>query len=153
MVVIEGIAGLKARVGEGLGVSDWYTVTQADVNTFAEVTNDHQWIHVDTERADREFGGTIAHGFYTLSLGPGLAESLYAFEGFAYGLNYGLDRVRFPAPMPVGRRVRLRAQLTDVTDVEGGVQIAISHVFECEGSDKPVCVAQAIGRLYTQPPS
>jgi acyl dehydratase len=152
MVVLEGIEGVKARVGEELGVSDWHTVTQAAVDSFADVTGDHQWIHVDTDRAEREFGGTIAHGFFTLSLGPGLAESLYAFEGFAYGLNYGLDRVRFPAPMPVGARLRLRARLNDVTDVEGGIQIVIGHVFECEGSEKPVCVAEALGRLYTLPP-
>jgi acyl dehydratase len=149
MVVLEGVEGVKARVGEELGVSDWHEVTQADIDAFAEVTGDHQWIHVDVQRAkDSQFGGTIAHGFYTLSLGPGLAEDVYSFGGFSFGLNYGLDRVRFPAPMPVGGRVRLRARLTEVDEIEGGVQVTLTHTFEREGGEKPVCVAEALGRMY-----
>ncbi|HEX3910420.1 MAG TPA: MaoC family dehydratase [Solirubrobacteraceae bacterium] len=149
MVVLEGVEGVKARVGEELGVSDWHEVSQVDVDAFAEVTNDHQWIHVDVQRAkDSQFGGTIAHGFYTLSLGPGLAAGIYSFGGFSFGLNYGLDRVRFPAPMPVGGRVRLRARLIEVADIEGGVQVKLTHSFEREGAEKPVCVAEALGRMY-----
>ena len=149
MLVLNGIDGVKAQIGEDLGASEWHEVTQADVDTFADVTKDHQWIHVDPERAKTSpFGGTIAHGFLTLSLGPGLAETVYRFDGFAHGLNYGLDRVRFPSPMPVGQRVRLRATLRAVTDVPGGIQVELTHTYECEGSDKPVCVAEVLGRLY-----
>jgi acyl dehydratase len=149
MVTLDGVDGIRARLGEELGVSAWYEVTQADVDAFAEVTGDHQWIHVDVERAKAgQFGGTIAHGFYTLSLGPGLAGGIYRFEGFSFALNYGLGRVRFPAPMPVGGRVRVRAQLTGVEDVDGGVQVTLTHTFEREGGEKPVCVAEALGRFY-----
>jgi acyl dehydratase len=149
MLVLEGVDGVKARLGEDLGVSEWHTVEQGDIDTFADVTNDHQWIHVDVARAaDSPFEGTIAHGFYTLSLGPGLAEGIYRFSGFAHGLNYGLDRVRFPAPMPVGKRIRLRATLRSVSDIDGGVQVELTHSFECEGESKPVCVAEVLGRLY-----
>jgi acyl dehydratase len=149
MLVLRGVDGVKARVGEDLGTSEWHEVTQPDVDTFADVTKDHQWIHVDPERAKvSPFGGTIAHGFFTLSLGPGLAGTLYRFDGFAHGLNYGLDRVRFPSPMPVGQRVRLRATLRAVTDVPGGIQVELTHTFECEGAEKPVCVAEVLGRLY-----
>lgn len=149
MTVIEGVEGLRTHVGEELGVSGWHLITQEEVDRFADVTGDHQWIHVDADRAKATpFGGTIAHGYFTLSLGPWLAESVYAFEGFAYGLNYGLDRVRYPSPMPVGKRVRMRAHLTSVTDVPGGVQIALTHTFECEDAEKPVCVAKVLARLY-----
>lgn len=149
MLTLEGIQELKDRVGEELGVSAWHLVTQEDVDRFADVTGDHQWIHVDVERARAtQFGGTIVHGYFTLSLTPQLAASIYTFKGFAYALNYGLDRVRYPAPMPVGKRLRMRAQLTRVDEVAGGVQVAITHAFECEGASKPVCVAEALVRLY-----
>lgn len=146
---IAGVDGLRARVGDELGVSAWHEVTQERVDAFAEVTGDRQWIHVDRERAARSpFGGTIAHGYLTLSLGPALTAEVLGLDGFAYGVNYGLDRVRFPAPLPVGSRVRMRAALTAVEDVPGGVQITITQTFEREGGDKPVCVAESLGRLY-----
>jgi acyl dehydratase len=149
VVVLDGVDGVRARLGEELGVSGWHEVTQADVDVFAEVTGDDQWIHVDVDRARASrFGGTIAHGFYTLSLGPGLADDVYRFEGFSFGLNYGLGRVRFPSPMPVGGRLRLRAQLTGADDIDGGVQVTLTHTFERDGGDKPVCVADALGRFY-----
>ena len=150
MVTITVVDELRARVGEELGVSQWHEVTQEAVDAFARATGDHQWIHVDPERArETPFGGTIAHGYYTLSLGPQFSYALFAFEGFAFGVNYGLNRVRFPAPMPVGGRVRMRATLAAVEDVPGGVQIALTQTFERDGGDKPVCVAQSLARLYT----
>jgi acyl dehydratase len=149
MRTLTGIEGIKAAAGEDLGVSGWYDVTQEGVDAFADVTGDHQWIHVDPERAkETPFGGTIAHGYYTLSLSPRLAGDMYAFEGIAFGVNYGVDRVRFPAPLPVGSRVRMRTRLSRVTDVDGGIQLLLTQTFEREASDKPVCVAEMIVRLY-----
>src|SRR5829696_5627787 len=112
MLTLDGIDDIKARIGQELGVSDWHEVTQEAIDAFADVTGDHQWIHVDVERAkDTPFGGTIAHGYYTLSLAPMFTEQILALEGFAFAVNYGLDKVRFPAPVPVGSRVRMRAKL------------------------------------------
>ncbi|HEX4466756.1 MAG TPA: MaoC family dehydratase [Solirubrobacteraceae bacterium] len=150
MVVLDGPDGVRRHAGQELGLSGWHEVLQSEIDTFADLTADHQWIHVDVERARASpFDGTIAHGFYTLALGPGLAAEIYTFEGFAFGLNYGLDRVRFPAPMPVGGRVRLRARLAAVDDLaDGGIQVAITHTFEHEQGEKPVCVAEALGRFY-----
>ena len=114
MLTITGIDELKAKVGEELGVSDWHEVTQAEIDAFADATGDHQWIHVDPERAAQSpFGSTIAHGLYTLGLGPRFTYEAYAVEGFAFGVNYGYDRVRFPAPLPVDSRVRMRATLDE----------------------------------------
>ena len=147
---INGIEELKAAVGNEVGVSDWYEVTQEAINEFAEVTQDFQWIHVDQERAaETPFGGTIAHGLYTLSLGPKFSYEIFDIQGFVFGVNYGYDKVRFPAPLPVGSRVRMRATLTSVEDVAGGVQIKITQTFEREGGDKPVCVAEALSRAFT----
>jgi acyl dehydratase len=147
--VINGLDQLKGRVGEELGVSDWYDVTQERVNAFAEATGDFQWIHVDEERAkETPFGGTIAHGLYTLSLGPQFSYSMFSIEGIAFGLNYGYNKVRFPAPLPVGSKVRMRAALSDVTDIPGGVQFVVTQTFEREGGDKPVCVAESVSRVY-----
>ena len=147
--VINGLDDLKQRVGEELGVSDWLEVTQEAVNAFADATDDHQWIHVDPERAkDTPFGGTIAHGYYTLSLMPKFTYEMFSFDGFAFGLNYGLNKVRFPAPLPVGSKVRMRATLSSVEDVPGGVQLTVTQTFEREGGDKPVCVAQTVVRVY-----
>jgi acyl dehydratase len=149
MLTITGPDELKSKIGEELGVSDWHEVTQERINAFAESTEDFQWIHVDPERAkDTPFGGTIAHGLYTLSLGPKFSYSLFSLEGFAFGLNYGYDRVRFPAPVPVGSKVRMRATLTKVDDVPGGLQITITQTFEIEGGEKPVCVAESLSRAY-----
>ena len=150
MLTITGIDELKSHVGQELGVSDWHEVTQEDINAFADVTGDHQFIHVDLDRAkETPFGGTIAHGYYTLSLLPKFSYSMYSFDGFAFGLNYGLNKVRFPAPLPVGQKVRMRAELVDVQDVPGGVQITTKATFETENGDKPVCVAESLARLYT----
>lgn len=149
-VVFNGIDDLKARVGEEIGVSDWLEVTQADVDKFAEVTGDHQWIHVDPERAkDTPFGGTIVHGFFTLSLAPQFSYKLWEIQNVAFALNYGLNKVRFPAPFPVGKKVRMRAAIASVEDIAGGVQLAVTNTFEVEGSDKPVCVAEGLTRIYT----
>jgi acyl dehydratase len=149
MRTITGLDELKQAEGEDLGASDWHEVTQDDIDTFADVTGDHQWIHVDRERArDTPFGGTIAHGYYTLSLAPHLNEQILALEGFAFAVNYGLNRVRFPAPLPVGSRVRMHAKLKQLEDVPGGAQMTMELTFEREGGDKPVCVAETLARVY-----
>ncbi|MGI8863412.1 MAG: MaoC family dehydratase [Solirubrobacteraceae bacterium] len=150
MLTLSGLDEVKSHVGKELGVSDWHEVTQEKINQFAEVTGDDQWIHVDIERAKQTpFGGTIAHGYYVLSLAPRFSYDLFTFEGFAFMLNYGLNRVRFPSPMPVGEKVRMRAKLASVDDVSGGAQIATELTFEREGADKPVCVAETLMRAYT----
>jgi len=150
MLTLTGLDEIKSYVGKELGVSDWVPVTQDTIDQFADVTGDHQWIHVDVERAkDSPFGGTIAHGYFTLSLAPRFSYELFTFEGFAFAVNYGLNRVRFPAPMPVGGKVRMRATLKAADDIPGGVQITTEATFEREGGDKPVCVAETLARLYT----
>jgi acyl dehydratase len=147
--VIHGLDELKSRVGQELGVSDWLEVTQEAIDAFAEATGDHQWIHVDPERAkETAFGGTIAHGLYTLSLGPRFSYAMFEISGVAFGINYGYDKVRFPAPLPVGSKVRMRATLTKALDVPGGVQFTVTQTFEREGGDKPVCVAESLSRVY-----
>jgi acyl dehydratase len=149
MTTITGMDGLRAAVGTELGVTDWHEVTQAQIDAFADVTGDRQWIHVDPERAARSpLGATIAHGLLTLSLAPAMTSSLLSFDGFAFGLNYGYNRVRFPAPLPVGARVRLRARLAAVDDIPGGAQITIVQTFEREGAERPVCVAESLARVY-----
>jgi acyl dehydratase len=149
MLTLTGLDEVKSHVGKELGVSDWLEVTQETINRFAEVTGDDQWIHLDVERAKQSpFGGTIAHGYYVLSLAPRFSYDMFTFEGFGYGLNYGLNRMRFPAPMPVGGKVRMRARLMAVDEIPGGVQITIELTFELEGSEKPVCVAESLARVY-----
>ncbi len=146
---IEGIDGLKACVGEELGVSDWYEVTQERVNAFADATGDHQFIHVDPEKArETPFGGTIAHGLMTISLGPAFTAEIFTITGLAFALNYGYGKVRFPAPVPVGSKLRLRAVLSAVDDVAGGVQFTVTQTFEVEGAEKPSCVAEQLVRAY-----
>jgi acyl dehydratase len=148
-MIIDGVEGLKDKVGRHLGYSAWHQVTQDQVNLFAEATGDHQWIHVDVERAkEGPFGGPIAHGFLTLSLGPMLMPQIYRVEGVRLTVNYGLNRVRFTAPVPVGSRVRLGATLAGVEDVAGGVQITMGMTFEIEGADKAACVAEGVFRYY-----
>ncbi len=145
------VADLQALVGQELGPTAWIEVPQERIDAFAEVTGDHQWIHVDPERAkDSPLGTTIAHGLLTLSLGPALMEALMSFEGFAHALNYGYEKVRFPAPVPVGSRLRMRAVVADVTEVPGGAQVTMTQTIEREGGDKPVLVAQAVARFYEQ---
>jgi acyl dehydratase len=149
--VIEGIAGLKELVGTHLGYSDYLEITQERVNTFAEATGDHQWIHVDPERAKAEspFGGPIAHGYLTLSLGPVLAPQIMQVTGIKMGVNYGAGKVRFPSPVPVGAKLRLGAELTNVEDIPGnGAQVYMTFTFECEGAPKPSCVSEIIFRYY-----
>lgn len=149
MLTLTGLEQVKSYVGQELGVSDWHTVTQEKIDQFAEVTGDDQWIHIDVERAkETPFGGTIAHGYYVLSLAPRFSYDMFTFEGFAFGLNYGLNRVRFPAPMPVGGNVRMRAKLAAVEELPGGAQITTELTFEREGGDKPVCVAESLARVY-----
>jgi len=149
MTTITGLAELTEYEGKDLGTSGWHEVTQKDIDQFADVTGDHQWIHVDPERAkETPFGGTIAHGYYTLSLAPRFSEQILKLEGFAFAVNYGLNKVRFPAPLPVGGRVRMNARVASVEPIPGGAQLALELTFEHEGGDKPVCVAESLARVY-----
>jgi acyl dehydratase len=146
---INGIEELKGLEGEELGSSEWHEVTQEIVDAFADATGDHQWIHVDPERAkDTPFGGTIAHGYYTLSLSPAMMDEIAKFDGFSFALNYGLGKVRFPAPLPVGSKVRATAKITEIADVSGGVQVTTQMTYEREGGEKPVCVAETLARFF-----
>lgn len=145
MRTFDGVDALRAAVGEHLGFSPWHTVTQEQVDLFAEATGDHQWIHVDPERAATgPFGATIAHGYLTLSLVPMLTWQVYAVEGVRMGVNYGSDRVRYPAPVPVGSRVRAGVELQSVEPGSGGYQVRTRVTVEIEGSERPGCVADVI---------
>ena len=148
--IVQGIAGLRENLGQHLGYSDYVEITQERVNQFAEATGDHQWIHVDVERAKREspFGGPIAHGYLTLSLGPVLVPQVVRVEGIKMGVNYGCDKVRFPAPVPVGAKLRVGVEVVDVADIDGGAQVKMRFTFECEGAPKPACVAENLLRYY-----
>jgi len=149
MLTINGIEDLKGRVGQELGVSDWHEVTQAEIDAFAEATDDHQFIHVDPERAKQTpFGSTIAHGLYTLSLGPKFSYEMFSVDNVAFGINYGYEKIRFPAPVPVDSKVRMRAELLSVDDIPGGVQFKVKQTYEIEGAEKPACVAEAVARVY-----
>jgi len=147
---IATLAALKELVGQEVAVSDWMEISQDQVNRFADATGDHQWIHVDVERSKRElpYGGTIAHGFLTLSLLPLLLQQTIAMGEVRMLVNYGLNRVRFPTPLPVGRRVRGVINLLSVEDIAGGAQVVWEVTIECENSEKPVCVAEFIIRRY-----
>lgn len=148
-LMIDGLEGLKAKVGEHLGYSPYMEITQERVNLFAEATGDHQWIHVDVERAKAgPFGGPIAHGYLTLSLGPVLLPQIFAVSGVKMGVNYGCGKVRFPSPVPVGAKLRAGATLANVEEVPGGAQVTLDVTFETEGSTKPSCVAEVIFRYY-----
>ncbi|MFV0306228.1 MAG: MaoC family dehydratase [Desertimonas sp.] len=147
--VINGVEELRTLVGEHLGYSEWVEITQERVNQFADATGDHQWIHVDVERATAgPFGAPIAHGYLTLSLGPMLSPQIYSVGGFSMGVNYGADKIRFPAPVPVGSNLRLGAKLLAVDDIAGGIQMKMEFSFEVEGAAKPSCVAEVLFRLY-----
>ncbi|MFF4323903.1 MaoC family dehydratase [Streptomyces sp. NPDC001568] len=140
---------LRAGIGEPLGPSGWLEVDQKRIDLFADATGDHQWIHVDPERAaSGPFGSTIAHGYLTLSLLPSLVPQIMLVEGMRMGINYGVDKVRFPAPVPVGSRLRATAVITSVTEVGEGVQVAATVTVEREGAEKPVCVAESVSRYY-----
>ena len=146
-LTLTGVAELEAHAGQELGASDYYLVSQEDVNTFAELTGDHNWIHVDVERAAAsDFGGTIVHGFFTLSLAPRLFDRVVRIAGFEQALNYGLNKVRFPAPLPVGKKVRLRVTLAEVRPAGDGAQCVFAIAFERDGGEKPVCVAEWVAR-------
>lgn len=140
---------LESLVGTTLGPSEWRDITQEDVNTFADVTGDHQWIHLDPERAaEGPFGGTIAHGFLTVSLLSVMIGGLIRVEGSSLTVNYGLNKVRFPAPVPVGTAVRATGELTSVEEVQGGLQGLMAVTVERDGGAKPVCVAEVVFRYY-----
>src|SRR6202158_4516897 len=149
MKTITGIEGYKALVGEQLGESDWLQVDQDRINQFADATGDHQWIHVDIEKAKQgPFGTTIAHGFLTHPLHPGLTGGLLKIEGVRMAINYGLNRVRFPSPVKVGSRVKASVRNLSVEDVQGGIQIVNEVTISIEGEAKPACVAESVSRLY-----
>ena len=147
---IKGIAGLHELVGQHLGYSEYLEITQERVDAFADATGDHQWIHVDPERAkDGPFGGTIAHGYLTLSIGPMLAPQISFVSGLSMGVNYGCGKVRFPSPVPVGSKLRLGMEVKAVEQIAPGqAQITYLYTFEVEGATKPSCVAEVIVRVY-----
>ncbi len=143
------LADLPNHVGEHLGYSEWLTVDQKRIDTFADATDDHQWIHVDPERAKAgPFGGTIAHGYLTLSMLPRSSFELMHVDDASAAINYGLNKLRFPAPVPVGSRIRTTFRIVDVAEVEGGVQVTTAATVQREGSEKPVCVAETLSRYY-----
>ena len=150
---VHGVDGLRELIGKPIGPSDWREVTQEMIDAFAEISGDDQWIHVDAERAKTEspFGTTIAHGNLTLSAIDGLRRDLINSTGFKLGVNYGWNKVRFPAPVPAGARIRASAEVTDVDDVGGGWwQIVTRFTVEVEGSEKPCCVADSVGRALPE---
>ena len=149
-ITVNGLQELKAQAGADLGRTGWLEMTQERVDTFADATDDHQWIHVDVENAKTgPFGGTIAHGYLTLSLLIPLFNELLVMEGIGMAVNYGLNKVRFPSPVPVGAKIRLAGRLGSVTEVKGGgVEVLTDFTVEVDGSDKPACVAQAVYRYY-----
>jgi acyl dehydratase len=147
MRILTGVDEVRAAVGDHLGYSDYRIVTQQEVSEFGALTGDDQWIHVDVALAkEGPFGGTIAHGLLTLSLGPRLVRSIYQIKGMKMGVNYGYNKIRFPAPVPVGSRIRIGATLQDVQDVPGGLQVQLDFVWEIEGGAKPACVAEMLLR-------
>jgi acyl dehydratase len=150
MKIFQSLAELPALVGQEVAVSDWITITQQQIDLFAQATGDHQWIHVDPDRAkDGPFGATIAHGFLTLSLIPTFFDNAMKVQDTRMGVNYGLNRVRFTSPVPVGSRLRARLQLIDCAEIIGnGYQMTWGVSIEREGSDKPVCIAESISRRY-----
>ena len=152
-VQVQGIEGLKELLGKQIGPSEWREVTQEEIDAFADLSGDHQWIHVDVERAKTEspFGTTIAHGNLTLSMIDGMRLELLNSSGFKLGVNYGWNKVRFPAPVPAGARIRGTAEVTEVEEVGGGWwQIVTRFTVEVEGSDKPACVADSVGRALPE---
>jgi len=147
--IANGLDELRRLAGADLGASDWLDITQERVDTFADATGDHQWIHVDVERAGRgPFGGTIAHGYLTLALVIPLWTDILRIDGIGMAVNYGLNRLRFPAPVPVGSQVRLHARVTAVEDIRDGVQLTADFTVRIRGTDKPAAVAEALYRYY-----
>jgi acyl dehydratase len=149
MKTFEKISDLQGLVGKELGVSEWMTITQEQINKFAEATGDHQWIHVDPERAKAgPFGAPVAHGFLTLSLLPEMTASAFRVTETRMGVNYGLNKVRFPSPVPVNSKLRGHFKLIEYIPLEGGAQMTVECTMEREGSTKPVCVAESLARRY-----
>jgi acyl dehydratase len=149
-VIIQGVAGLQERAGQELGVSDWIDVEQDKVTSFARLTGDEQWIHVDPERAlSGPFGATVQHGFFTLGLSTGLLDQVFRVDDVSVVLNYGLNRVRFPAPLKVGARVRMHVALAEAEPLADGVQVVYHLTYEVEGETKPCCVADLVFRYYS----
>jgi acyl dehydratase len=149
MNVIHGLAGLQAVIGQEYAVSDWHTVTQEQINQFAQATQDFQWIHIDPVKAAAgPFGTTIAHGFLTLSMIAGFAESSFRIEGRKMAVNYGLNKVRFTSPVPVNKRIRARFKLLELKDIDKGVQAISQVTIELEDSDRPACVAESVANSY-----
>jgi acyl dehydratase len=146
MLEVDRPADMKAYVGKEVGISEWVLINQATINAFADATGDHQWIHVDIERAKKEMpnGKTIAHGYLTLSLLPRLSAGVYRIRHTSRGINYGSNKVRFTAPVPVGSRVRLRQVLKAIEDIKGGVRLTFESTVELENSDKPALIAEAL---------
>lgn len=142
------LADLPTLVGQEVGVSDWLEITQDRVNRFADATGDHQWIHVDVERATKELGAPIAHGYLVLSLIPFLARNIIGYQGVARGINYGSNKVRFTNTVPVGCRIRMRVKVKSVDQRAGAYQVVNECTIEVEGQDRPACVAETIGLLY-----
>ena len=146
---VQGIDKFHDLVGQHLGYSEWHRIDQAQINQFADATGDHQWIHVDPERAkDGPFGTAIAHGYLTLSLAPVFLGEVLVVEGASMGVNYGCNKVRFPAPVPVDSNLRLGVTVAGAEDVKGGVQVVLDVTFETEGSTKPSCVAEVVYRYF-----
>ena len=145
MRVLDDLDQLAGMTGEDLGTSDWLLIDQERVNAFADATGDHQWIHVDVERAaSGPFGGTIAHGYLTLSLIPYLGSQVFSLETPGAKLNYGVNKVRFPSPLPVGSRIRSHVAMGEVTDLPAGKQLTLRHTIEIEATAKPACVAETV---------
>lgn len=149
MTTVVTIDQFPSLEGKHLGYSDWVLVDQPRIDLFADATGDHQWIHVDPERAAAgPFGGTIAHGYLTLSLAPVLLNQIMTVEGLRFGVNYGCNKVRFPSPVPVGSEVRMGATIGGVEDIEGGIQVTLDLTLERRDDPKPACVAQVVYRYY-----
>jgi acyl dehydratase len=150
MRTVHGTDGIKALVGEELGRSDYDVVTQEQVNLYADATGDHQWIHVDVERATKEspFGGPIAHGYLTLALVTYFLPRMWDVAGFSMGVNYGCEKVRFPSPLPVGAKVRCNVRVDAADEIPGGVNVTLTATIQCEGAPKPACVATVVYRYY-----
>ena len=149
MRIFHNLDELQAAVGQPLGSSEWLTIEQKQIDTFGDATGDHQWIHVDPDKAkDGPFGKTIAHGFLTLSLAPVLGWQVYKVENVKMAINYGLNKVRFTSPVPVGSRVRGTYEFVDVSEVKDAVQITTKVIIELEGSERPACVAETMVRVY-----
>jgi acyl dehydratase len=147
---IDGVAGFASLAGQHLGYSNWHDVTQEQVKLFADATGDHQWIHLDPERAKAgPFGAPIAHGYLTLSLTPVLMDEVFCVNGISMSVNYGINKLRFPAPVPVGSRVRAGVECSSIEEVTGGVQATLAVTFEVEGAPKPACVADILFRYLS----